>query len=137
MDAFSKSWKDLQEAKEALKQGRISLEELLAAVSVAKAEEAILGRIQKSEFACSKDRKQLARNLERKGLRDDGMLYGLTEEPELELVLCRDQNLVITREACKNRSGSPDHFEQCRQCPVDKTTRRVLVNFNHSPSDPE
>ncbi len=45
-----------------------------------------------------------------------------------EPVVCEDQNgRIITRKECLERSQSAPHFEQCRQCTVDKGTRGLLI----------
>lgn len=73
--------------------------------------------------------KQFRREMMRTGLIGDSSVIDPDQEQvEVEKVLCEDQNKIISRKECLARSSNPDWFEQCRQCPVDKTTRRLLIH---------
>jgi len=65
--------------------------------------------------------------LSQKGLVGDGCLVSPTpEEAALETVKCEQHNAYITREECKNKSGSG----QCdmSECDINQSTRALVTN---------
>jgi hypothetical protein len=87
------------------------------------------GNLILSAFAiAAKHGKKVRQDLMRTGLLGDSMIVDMSpEEAAAEKVLCPNMNKDITREECKDRSGNSMHFEECQECEINASTRRLLV----------
>jgi hypothetical protein len=110
------------------KNKKITAEELSAAMGAYSQVEKRIGHMLKGFALASQAKKSYGLLVMQTGLIGDDLIVDVEpKQAASERVVCDDQNKVITREECKNRSGDPMHMDQCQECETNKSTRRLIV----------
>ena len=78
-----------------------------------------------SAFGVASKNKRALTGLERMNIMDDTTAVDLgLPAPEEDKVKCPIMEKLITRQECLDRSGSQEHYEECRGCEVGLSSRK-------------
>lgn len=71
----------------------------------------------------------IQKELKHAGLLSSGQIADMSLcEIEQETVLCEMQDKVITRQECLDRSGSQEHFDECKGCEIGIICKKLLIS---------